>query len=111
VRGADAVLDFVGIDALLGQTDLVFTGEGRLDAQINYGKLTGTLAKRAHKHNIPVICVTGGVAAGYEAAYERGISAIIIAADGPRSLAETMPHVYELIASSVARALRLWHVP
>ena len=111
VGGATTVLNLLDIDARLDHTHLVFTGEGRLDAQVVYGKLTSALAKRAHVRGIPVLCVVGGLAAGYEAAYDLGISAVIVAADGPRSLADAMTHTHDLIAGSVARALRLWRMP
>jgi glycerate kinase len=108
--GAAVLLDAANIDAELALADLVITGEGRLDAQSIAGKLTGTLAQRAQTCGIPVICVTGGLARGYEQAYDLGVTAIIVAADGPRSLADAMTRAPELIRAAVARAVRLWGI-
>ncbi len=108
VPGADAILDATSIDAELERADLVITGEGRIDAQSIASKLTGTLARRAQGRSVPVICVAGGVADGYEQSYDQGITAVIVAADGPRPLAEAMTHAAELIRDAVSRAIRLW---
>lgn len=106
--GAAAILEAVQIDQRLSDCDLVITGEGRLDGQIAFGKITGALAERACMHGVPTICVAGGLASGYESAYDLGITAIIVAADGPRTLADALAHTPELIRDAVARAVRLW---
>ena len=109
--GADFVLAATDFDAHLHQTDLFFTGEGRIDAQIAFGKLTGAVAIRAQQSHVPTLCVVGGLASGYEQAYALGITAIIVATDGPQTLPEAMARAPHLIADSVARALRLWGNP
>lgn len=106
--GAEVVLDALACDARLAEADLVITGEGRLDDQSAFGKLTGTLAARAKAQGVPVLCVVGGLASGYESAYDLGITAVIVAADGPRPLADAMTHAATLIRDAVARAVRLW---
>ena len=107
--GADFVLTATNFAEHLRHSDLLFTGEGRIDGQIAFGKLTGAVAAQALRAQVPTLCVVGGVADGYEAAYTLGITAIIIANDGPQTLPEAMAHAPQLIADSVARALRLWH--
>lgn len=107
-RGAEAILDAIAIDTHLAWADLVMTGEGRLDDQIRYGKVTGVLATRAAARQIPVIAVVGGLGNGYEVAYDLGITAVVIASDGPRSLTDAMTHAHDLIATASERALRLW---
>ncbi len=106
--GAEVVLDALACDARLAEADLVITGEGRLDDQSAFGKLTGTLAARAKAQGVPLLCVVGGLASGYESAYDLGITAVIVAADGPRPLADAMTHAATLIRDAVARAVRLW---
>ena len=107
-RGAPLVLAAVDMPARLARAQLVFTGEGRLDGQVAYGKLTGALAQLARTHHVPTIAVVGGVGDGYAVAYELGIAAIVVAADGPRPLPEAMDHAAPLITDAVIRALRLW---
>ncbi len=107
-RGAHVVLAAVAMPERISHAQLVITGEGRLDGQIAYGKITGELAQMARRNNIPVICVVGGLDEGYTSAYDLGASAVVVAADGPRTLADSMEHAGSLITGAVARALRLW---
>ncbi|MGO4856319.1 glycerate kinase [Arthrobacter sp. 2MCAF14] len=61
VEGADLVLDLLGIDALLGEADVVVTGEGSLDTQSLFGKAPLALAARAAARRIPTVVVAGRV--------------------------------------------------
>lgn len=74
--GIEAVLDMVGFDGLLPGTDLVITGEGRIDVQSIRGKVISGLARRTKPKHIPLIAIVGGIAPGAEAAYDLGITAM-----------------------------------
>lgn len=58
-KGAEMVLDAVGFDDIIGDADLVVTGEGRLDMQTLNGKLPYAVARRASLRGIPVLAVCG----------------------------------------------------
>lgn len=74
--GIEAVLDMVGFDGLLPGTDLVITGEGRIDVQSIHGKVISGLARRTKLKHIPLIAIVGGIASGSEAAYDLGVTAM-----------------------------------
>jgi glycerate kinase len=74
--GIETVLDTVGFDQLAEDADLVFTGEGKIDAQSLRGKVVIGVARRAKKHQVPVIAVVGDIGDDIEAAYAEGVSAI-----------------------------------
>lgn len=74
--GIDVMLDTVKFDNLLQDTSLVFTGEGKIDAQSLGGKVVIGIAKRAKTANVPVIAVVGDIGDSLEEAYQLGISAI-----------------------------------
>ena len=74
--GIEAVLDMVGFDDLLPGTDLVITGEGRIDLQSIHGKVISGLARRTKPKHIPLIAIVGGIASGSEAAYDLGVTAM-----------------------------------
>ena len=74
--GISTVLDLIGFEKMLEGTDLVFTGEGRIDSQSLDGKVISGIAQRAKKQNVPVVCVVGSVGDGIEGAYDMGVSAI-----------------------------------
>ena len=59
--GVDLVMDAVGFDAKLAATDLVITGEGRIDAQTAFGKTALGVARRAKAAGVRCIAVGGGV--------------------------------------------------
>ena len=74
--GIDALLDAVHFDDLLRETDLVFTGEGRIDSQSLRGKVVVGVARRARAQGVPVIALVGEIGEGAEAAYAEGVSGI-----------------------------------
>ncbi len=57
--GAETILDITDFENKIKNTDLIITGEGKFDTQSFEGKLTGTIIKKANKHNIPVVVVCG----------------------------------------------------
>ena len=74
--GIDAVLDLVGFDDMLSNTDMVFTGEGRIDGQSLRGKVVIGVAARAKKQNVPVTAIVGDVMDDAYSAYDMGVTAI-----------------------------------
>lgn len=61
--GIDTILDILHFRESLQDADLVFTGEGKLDAQTAMGKALGGILKTAHERHVPVIALGGGVEA------------------------------------------------
>lgn len=74
--GIDTVLDAVGFDLLLKETDCVFTGEGKIDAQSLSGKVVIGVARRAKRFGVPVIAIVGDVGDDIGRAYDEGVTAI-----------------------------------
>lgn len=74
--GIDVLLDTVKFETLAKDADMVFTGEGRLDAQTLGGKVISGIGNRAKKLGVPVVAVVGGAKEGAEAIYEHGVTAV-----------------------------------
>ncbi|MGZ6345623.1 MAG: glycerate kinase [Candidatus Limnocylindrales bacterium] len=55
------VMDLAGFEAALHHSDLVLTGEGRVDAQTRFGKTAQGVAERARTAGVPCLCFGGGV--------------------------------------------------
>ena len=75
--GIELVLDTVGFDALLGDAQLVITGEGRIDRQTLMGKGPSGVLRRARAKGVPVVALGGRVEwceelkmSGFERIYE-----------------------------------------
>ncbi|MDD3137927.1 MAG: glycerate kinase [Lachnospiraceae bacterium] len=74
--GIETILDLLMFDKLLENTDMVFTGEGRIDIQSLSGKVVIGVAKRAKQQRIPVTAVVGSIGEGAELAYDVGVTSI-----------------------------------
>lgn len=74
--GIETILDLVYFDELLKDTDMVFTGEGKIDSQSLRGKVVIGVAGRAVKKDVPVTVVVGSIGEGAEEAYNLGVSSI-----------------------------------
>jgi glycerate 2-kinase len=48
-------------DEHLRQSDLVITGEGKIDRQVQYGKALSGILERARSINVPVLAVAGKI--------------------------------------------------
>jgi glycerate kinase len=82
--------------------DLVITGEGRIDRQSGYGKLTGAVTAAARRAGVPVVAVAGGVGEGHETV---GLDAIAIAGEGV-PIAQAMREPLPLIEKAAERVVR-----
>ena len=74
--GIDTVLDTVGFDKLLENTDYVYTGEGKIDGQSLRGKVVVGVSRRAKKQGVKTLAFVGDIGDGVENAYEEGVTGI-----------------------------------
>lgn len=107
MSGIDVALDINGIDQHLTDTDLVITGEGRIDSQTACGKVPVGVARRALKYGVPVIAIVGSVGDGASIVYEHGIDAIIDIVSRPMSLEDSMKSVKILLEQAAENAIRM----
>lgn len=106
--GIETVLDTVGFDRLLEGADLVFSGEGRLDAQSVRGKVVAGVARRAKAAGVPLVALVGQIGQGYEPMYDLGLSAVFSINRAAQPLAESAPHAAENLRLAAENVLRLW---
>ena len=106
--GIEVVLNTVGFDQLLEGADLVFSGEGRLDAQSVRGKVVAGVARRAKAAGVPLVALVGQIGQGFEPMYELGLSAVFSINRAAQPLAESAPHTAENLRLTAENVLRLW---
>lgn len=90
VRGVELVLSETGLEDDIRETDVVVTGEGRLDAQTVMGKAPVGVAALAKRHGKPVIALSGCVAGNAGVVNAHGIDAFFPIAPGACTLSEAL---------------------
>lgn len=103
--GVQVVLDTLKVDQYLRDTDLIITGEGRMDGQTAQGKAPTGIAQRGLRHGCKTIALVGSIAPGYEAVYAQGISAVFPIVNRPMTLEQAMAEAASLLSDSAARVV------
>ncbi len=88
--GISIILDEIGLEEDIKNSDLVITGEGRLDSQTAMGKAPVGVASLAEKHGVPTIAFAGHVTKDAGICNEKGITAFFPIVRGPITLEEAM---------------------
>jgi glycerate kinase len=107
VPGARLVFEALRFDERITGAGLIFTAEGRLDAQTAYGKAVGAVAEAGQRQGVPVVALAGAVAMDDAALRALGLSAALPLADGPLTLEESMARAADLTRDATLRAIRL----
>ena len=98
--GVDLVLERTGLSTVIGEADLVLTGEGSFDAQSLRGKATAGVLAAARTRGVPCLVLAGQVTvadpSAYSVAEHVGSVQRAIAEPGPslRSLATRLAHTW-----------------
>ena len=108
--GIEMVLDALQFDTQIAGADLIFTGEGKLDAQTCMGKTPFGVLRRAQRQGIPVVALGGAVEA-IEELNRCGFLAVLPILPYPTSLAKAMDPTFtqQNIERTIAQVLRLIH--
>ena len=88
--GIDIITEEIGLECDMQGTELVITGEGRLDLQSSMGKTPCGVAKIAASYGVPVIALAGGISSCAGGCNERGIGAFFCILNEPMSLERAM---------------------
>ncbi|WP_234414491.1 glycerate kinase family protein [Paenibacillus sp. CAA11] len=113
-KGIELVIDYTGLEDKVRQADLVWTGEGSMDFQTQYGKTPYGVAQVAKKHGKPVIALAGRIGDQTEVLYDKGIDAIFgilqgasaledALRDGQTNIERTAENVTRLIGTIIGR--------
>ncbi len=105
--GIETVLDLIQFDSLLTGTDLVITGEGRMDWQSAFGKVPSGIGMRCKAKGIPAVAIVGGMGEGAEKIYEFGIESMMTTIQGTMSIEEAMERAEELYRNAAVRTFRM----
>lgn len=108
--GIETVLDLIEFDQLLEGTDLVVTGEGRIDWQSAFGKVPSGIGMRCKKKGVPAVAIVGGMGDGADKIYEFGVKSILPTINGAMEIEEALNRAEELYANGADRLFRMIQV-
>ncbi len=105
--GISVMLEALKFEELLGDVDLVITGEGRIDGQSLNGKVPVGVASVCAQKNIPCFAIVGSIGDGAEKVYDHGINCIIPIVDKCMPLERAMKNGNQLLTNAADRAFRI----
>ena len=107
VSGADYLAELLNVDRALASSDLVITGEGRVDDQTLHGKLAYRMAQLAVLHAKPCVVIGGEVRLGKRELAKNGFDAGYAMADYV-GLDRAIQEPSESLAIMTERVARSW---
>lgn len=103
----DIVMQYLEIDSLLSESDLVVTAEGSIDFQTPRGKIPVEVAQRAKKYQLPVIALAGTIGKDAQLNLEHGIDSFESILDAPCTLDQAIANAPQLVVDAAERVMRL----
>ncbi len=105
--GVEVVMELTGFDEALSASDLVLTGEGRIDKQTGFGKTAMGVAQRAHDAGVHCVCFGGGVLPEGIEALARVGAIVVPVIERPITVEEAMAAGAAPLVRAVERTARL----
>jgi glycerate 2-kinase len=104
--GIDFIIEFTALEERIKKSDLVITGEGKIDRQTLSGKVVNGISKICRKNNVPLIVVTGKNDLHANEATALGAARIISLTSDGTSDADAMADAFQLLQSRISDAVR-----
>jgi glycerate kinase len=105
--GIEIVLEAVHFHERIRGATLLFSGEGRVDAQTACGKtVSGVLRASRHEH-VPVIILAGSVEDDAKVLYREGVVSLFSICTRPMTLSEAMSRASTLLETTAERVARV----
>ena len=106
-KGVELMMELLELECALEATDVVFTGEGSVDAQTAFGKVVSGIASLGKKHDKPVVALCGKKEKDVSDLHTLGLTAVFSIADSPLSVKESMSNAELLIENQSEEVMRL----
>ena len=108
--GIEMVIEYANLEEKVRDADMVWTGEGSIDFQTQYGKTPLGVAMIAKKYNKPVIALAGRVGNDIDILYDKGIDAIFGIMRGVTSIEEALVKGPENVEKTSENIIRLLNI-
>jgi glycerate 2-kinase len=107
MSGIDVIMKEIEFEGQIIGSDLIITGEGKLDSQTLSGKVIAGVSKIAKKHQVPVIALCGGVDLEPSKFNDLGVLSAFSIVPGPCSLSESMEKSAEWVTERMESIMRI----
>ena len=104
-KGFDFISKFIKLDSLIQQSDLVITGEGKIDLQTFSGKVVSGVASLAARHQKPCIAFAGQCELSPDLISELHLVEIISLTDSANLAQDSMEHAFTILRDLTKRRL------
>ena len=105
--GVEVVMELTGFDEALASSDLVLTGEGRIDEQTGFGKTAMGVAQRAREAGVPCVVFGGGATPEGIAALAAYRAVVVPVVELPMTVEEAMAAGAAPLVRAAERTARL----
>ncbi len=106
-NGFNLIAELIKLETHIDKSDLVITGEGRIDFQTQYGKTPWGVAQLAARYNKPLIAVGGTVSENIDILYKQGFSLILPVITQPMEFSEALKKAPRLLQETGKRIARI----
>ncbi len=106
--GIDVVAEACGLEERIAKSDLVITGEGKLDGQSLHGKAPIGVARISKRAGVPVVAFAGVLGEGAEDLASEGIEAVFPICKEGMTAEESMRRTAELLADEAEKFATEW---
>jgi glycerate 2-kinase len=100
--GIKFIMDFIGLETLVQESDLIITGEGKMDEQTLSGKVVKGVADLSRKYGKPLIVIVGKNELSSEKTGTLGVHKVVSLLDGKTPESEAFQATYSLIKKRLA---------
>ncbi|KAF9404969.1 hypothetical protein HW555_014084 [Spodoptera exigua] len=105
--GFDFISEQIRLEKLIQASDLVITGEGKMDNQSLQGKVPVGIGRLAKKYHVPVIAFVGSFSGDELLFAEEGVSVIMPIIDDLTTLEQAMINAEKNLRKTAERTIRL----
>ncbi|WP_026882163.1 glycerate kinase [Clostridium akagii] len=109
-KGIEIVIEYTNLEEKVKLADMVWTGEGSIDFQTQYGKTPLGVATVAKRYNKPVIAFAGRVGENIDVLYDKGIDSIFGIVRELTTLEEALSNGKENIEKTAENVVRLMNL-
>ena len=108
VPGVTLVMEQTGIEKQIKVSDLIITGEGKMDEQTLQGKVVHGICRLAQQNNVPVAALAGSLELSPEQLSSLPVCYAASITSGPMELSQSLKNAHELIKNSTWNLISLF---